>query len=178
VSNALFKYLFLLGLIVEEVIRLPHRRRNRRERLQKQMAQVRTRAIDIALDLLAFTGMEIIPIVYVFTPWLRFADYALPAWAGPLGAVALAFGVWLLWRAHADLGPGLSGAVPSRLPGTDSARRTHDARLLWRRVPGLHGSHGRPPAALLEIGLLNLNEEFEVSRLRARFASGDCALRA
>lgn len=103
-STVIFKYLFLFGLIVEEVIRFPHRQRNRRERRQKQLAEARTSGIDFTLDMIAFTGMEIVPLIYIFTPWLSFADYALPAWAGWLGAVVLAIAAWLLWRAHADLG--------------------------------------------------------------------------
>jgi protein-S-isoprenylcysteine O-methyltransferase Ste14 len=100
----LFKYLFLIGLFVEEVIRFPHRRRQRQEWREKRMAETRTSPLDFALDMLAITGMELIPLVYVFTPWLDFADYALPAWLGWIGVIVLAGAIWLLWRAHADLG--------------------------------------------------------------------------
>ncbi len=100
----LFKYLFLIGLVVEEVIRFPHRRRQRREWREKRMAETRMSPLDFALDMLAITGMELIPFLYVFTPWLNFADYVLPAWVGWIGVVVLAAAVWLLWRAHADLG--------------------------------------------------------------------------
>ncbi len=31
-----------------------------------------------------------LPLVYIFTPWLSFADYHLPDWAGWLGVVILA----------------------------------------------------------------------------------------
>jgi protein-S-isoprenylcysteine O-methyltransferase Ste14 len=99
-----FKYLFLAGLIVEEIIRFPHRRRQRQEWRAKRMAETRTSPLDFALDMLAFAGMEIIPVLYVFTPWLNDADYALPAWAGWMGVVVLFGAAWLLWRAHADLG--------------------------------------------------------------------------
>ena len=100
----LFKYLFLIGLVVEEVIRFPHRRRQRREWREKRMAETRMSPLDFALDMLAITGMELIPFLYVFTPWLNFADYVLPAWIGWIGVIVLAGAVWLLWRAHADLG--------------------------------------------------------------------------
>jgi protein-S-isoprenylcysteine O-methyltransferase Ste14 len=103
-SISAFKYLFLIGLFAEEVIRAPHRRRQRREWREKRMAETRISPLDFALDMLSFTGMEIIPILYVFTPWFNFADYALPAWMSWIGVVVLAGAVWLLWRAHADLG--------------------------------------------------------------------------
>jgi protein-S-isoprenylcysteine O-methyltransferase Ste14 len=95
-TAALFNYIFIFGLILEEAIRFPHRQRNRRERRQKQLA-AHAGGSDIALDLLAFTGMAIIPLIYVFTPWLGFADDALPAWAGRVGTVVLGSGIGLLF---------------------------------------------------------------------------------
>jgi len=46
-----FKYLFLVGLIVEEVIRFPHRRRQRQEWRAKRMAETRTSPLDFTLDI-------------------------------------------------------------------------------------------------------------------------------
>jgi protein-S-isoprenylcysteine O-methyltransferase Ste14 len=48
--------------------------------------------------------MIIIPLLYVATPWLGFADYHLPAWTGLLGAAVLAGSLWLFWRSHVELG--------------------------------------------------------------------------
>lgn len=100
----MFKYLFLAGLIAEEIIRFPHRRRQRQEWRARRLAETRTSLLDFALDMLAFAGMEIIPLIYILTPWLDFADYALPAWARWLGLPLMAGALWLLWHAHADLG--------------------------------------------------------------------------
>ncbi|NUM44176.1 MAG: isoprenylcysteine carboxylmethyltransferase family protein [Anaerolineales bacterium] len=99
-----FKTLFFIGLLIEETIRTPHRKRQRKEWREKRMTETRTSTLDFTLDLVAFSGMEIIPILYVFTSWFNFADYTLPAWVSWLGAVILVGAVWLLWRAHADLG--------------------------------------------------------------------------
>jgi protein-S-isoprenylcysteine O-methyltransferase Ste14 len=49
-------------------------------------------------------GLVILPIIYIVTPWLSFADYNLPAWAGVLGIVIFAAAWWLLWRSHVELG--------------------------------------------------------------------------
>ena len=46
----------------------------------------------------------LLPFLHMFSPWLRFADYHLPVWAGIIGIVIFAFSLWLLWRSHADLG--------------------------------------------------------------------------
>jgi protein-S-isoprenylcysteine O-methyltransferase Ste14 len=99
-----FKYLFLAGLVAEEFIRAPHRRRHRQEWREKRFSESRTSRLDFTLDMAAFAGMMIIPLIYIFSPWLDFADYALPAWVNWLGVPVLSGGVWLLWRAHRDLG--------------------------------------------------------------------------
>ncbi len=100
----LFKYLFLAGLIGMETIRAPHRKRQRKEWRENRMAETRLRPVDFALDMLAFTGMEIIPLIYIFSSWLNFADYTLPVWIAWLGILPLCGSLWLLWRAHRDLG--------------------------------------------------------------------------
>jgi protein-S-isoprenylcysteine O-methyltransferase Ste14 len=103
-SETVFQYIFLAGIIAAEVIRFPHRQRNKRERRERRTADDRTRSGDFALDMLAFTGMEIIPLVYIFSSWLAFADYTLPLWASWLGVLIMVPMLWLLWKAHADLG--------------------------------------------------------------------------
>ncbi|HEM61239.1 MAG TPA: isoprenylcysteine carboxylmethyltransferase family protein [Chloroflexi bacterium] len=47
--------------------------------------------------------MFVVPLIYVLTPWLDFADYHLPPWAGWIGVAIFALAIWLLWRSHADL---------------------------------------------------------------------------
>jgi len=46
----------------------------------------------------------ILPLVTIFSPWLDFANYHLPMWAGWIGAAVFVFALWLLWRSHVDLG--------------------------------------------------------------------------
>ncbi len=110
----LFKVLFMLGVILQETIRTPHRRRNARERRSKQLSQQRTRPLDFLLDLCAFAAMEILPFVYGLTPWLNSADYTVPFWAGWIGALILAVALWLLWRAQSDLGESWSPTLEIR----------------------------------------------------------------
>jgi protein-S-isoprenylcysteine O-methyltransferase Ste14 len=59
---------------------------------------------DSLLVALPGLGMFVLPLIYVLRPWLDFADYHLPTWAGWLGVAIFALAVWLLWRSHADLG--------------------------------------------------------------------------
>jgi len=59
----------------------------------------------MALVGLVVTGQIILPLVALFSPLLKWAQYQNPlsalAW---FGALTMAAGVWLFWRSHADLG--------------------------------------------------------------------------
>jgi len=61
--------------------------------------------------LFIFVGFQLLPILYVFSDWFAFFDYNLPKWLGFPAAMLYGFGIWLFFRAHADLGkfwsPGL-----------------------------------------------------------------------
>ncbi|HEY59896.1 MAG TPA: isoprenylcysteine carboxylmethyltransferase family protein [Anaerolineae bacterium] len=59
--------------------------------------------IDIVFLALNGIGM-LIPIVYVFSSVLDFANYYLPNWIGWVGVILFGFAIWLLWRTHVDLG--------------------------------------------------------------------------
>jgi protein-S-isoprenylcysteine O-methyltransferase Ste14 len=62
-----------------------------------------TRA-DTSLFLAVGLGGFLIPLLYVFTPLLSFADYSIPRWIGMTGVVVLFMGDWVFWKAHKDLG--------------------------------------------------------------------------
>lgn len=69
-----------------------------------QIVDSRKTALEILLLFLAFVGMLVTPLIYVFTPLLSFADYQLPSWMGWAGVMVLVVAFWLFWRSHADLG--------------------------------------------------------------------------
>lgn len=96
----LFKITYLLALILEMVIRVPHDRERRRTAVAKDQVS----GLEYGLLVLLLVGMFILPMVYIFTPWLDFANYALPDWAGWAGVGLAAAALWVFWRAHADLG--------------------------------------------------------------------------
>jgi protein-S-isoprenylcysteine O-methyltransferase Ste14 len=103
-----FHITFLILLILAEVVRFPHRQRNKRELREKRLAKSQVSGWIISLDLLAFLGTEVIPLVYIFSNWLDFADYRLTPtvqWIiGTAGALIFFCGLVLLWIAHRDLG--------------------------------------------------------------------------
>jgi protein-S-isoprenylcysteine O-methyltransferase Ste14 len=100
VSGTVLRVIYLLGFIVSSLIRAPYARHPHRERI----AQNRVTALDKLLIFLASMGTVLVPLLFLITPWLDFADYQLPLWAGWLGALILAGSLWLFWRSHAELG--------------------------------------------------------------------------
>jgi protein-S-isoprenylcysteine O-methyltransferase Ste14 len=94
------KLLYLLSLAVASLIRTPHWLRSR----QARTTEDRGGLLDRGLLVLAGLGTGVIPIVYCMTPWLDFSTYPWPEPVRWVGAALLAPALWLLWRAHADLG--------------------------------------------------------------------------
>lgn len=92
---------------------------------------------------LVFLGMQVLPLIYLFTPWLGFANYAFSGWLSRLmgwaGAGVFVVALWLLWQSHADLGrnfsPGLEIRDEPRLATEGVFRRIrhpmYTAHVLW-----------------------------------------------
>src|SRR5258706_1166780 len=91
---------FLIGFIVYVVIRGVFKQRTK----SNEKAVSRADALEKTLMAIVIPGGLLLPIVYLFTPWLAFADYHLPAFAPWCGAVLMAAALWLFYRSHADLG--------------------------------------------------------------------------
>jgi protein-S-isoprenylcysteine O-methyltransferase Ste14 len=69
---------------------------------EKVVSRADTR--DRALIGVVFIGSLILPLLYLFTPWLGFADYRLPELVAWCGTAIMIGALWLFWRAHVDLG--------------------------------------------------------------------------
>lgn len=106
----IFKIVYGIGFIMIFIIRLPYFWLARSTRIVVDRRTVRER---ILLALLS-VGVGVLPLVYIFTPWLNSANYQLPSWAGWTGAAIFAVGLWVLWRAHAALGRYWSDSVQLR----------------------------------------------------------------
>lgn len=94
-----FKIIYLIEFVLISIVRGAQTRPYRRTKI----AVDRKTVPDMVLLALAGIGM-LVPLVYVFTSLLDFANYSLPNWVGWLGAILFAVAIWLLWRSHADLG--------------------------------------------------------------------------
>jgi protein-S-isoprenylcysteine O-methyltransferase Ste14 len=94
------KLIWALGLIGWFAIRYPHDRRSRKTPCVVQSDRIR----DLTRLTISFTGMCLLPAIYVFTGEPKLADYPFQpalAWAG---AAVFASSLWLFHRTHKDLG--------------------------------------------------------------------------
>ena len=107
-ANRIGKSIFIIGAIATEVVRAPHRARNRADRRAGRIKEARISLAEVANMVVATVGLQVIPAVHVFSRWFSFANYRLPAWASAAatvgGILATSGSLWLLWRAHKDLG--------------------------------------------------------------------------
>jgi len=59
-------------------------------------------------------GILLLPLLYLFTPLLDFADYRLPTAVLTTGVITLFGSLWLFWRSHSDLGQNWSVSLELR----------------------------------------------------------------
>jgi protein-S-isoprenylcysteine O-methyltransferase Ste14 len=95
-----FLAIYLVGLSVGSAILVRHGRRRDRAAVTEDL----TTPLDRMLTALSALGMFVAPATATYTPWLAWGDYDLGRWAIIPGAALFGLGLWLLWRAHADLG--------------------------------------------------------------------------
>ena len=98
------KAVYVGGIVLEMVIRLPYERQRRQIAMRDQRVSATERGV---LGLL-FVGTFVLPMVYCCSSWLDRANYR---WSDPTktragGTCMVLFGaaLWLFWRAHVDLG--------------------------------------------------------------------------
>jgi len=93
------KAVIVVASIVMTAIRAPHGRRSRAVKTVRSHKGTR----EVLLLTLAWIGF-LIPLLWVASPALSFADYPLRVTPFVAGTVLLVVGLWLFYRAHADLG--------------------------------------------------------------------------
>jgi protein-S-isoprenylcysteine O-methyltransferase Ste14 len=94
------KLIWWVGIIGWYVIRYPHERRSRKTPIALAREPVRDRV----LLAISFTGLFVVPVIYVTTGAPRLADYAFSAPLASLGALVFALSLLLFYRTHRDLG--------------------------------------------------------------------------
>ena len=98
---------FFIGFVAYTAIRGVYARRTKQiPRVHRQMD-----GLEKALLLFVIPSGLLLPLLYLFTPLLSFADYRLPAFAPWCGVVLMLIAIWLFWRSHADLGTNWSATL-------------------------------------------------------------------
>ncbi len=104
------KALLFLGLIVTIVIRIPYDKRSASTKVE---ADFKTAREKLLLAVVAI-GVMLLPLVFIFTPFLSFADHELEPVSFWLGAMLLGLNIWLFYRSHSDLGQNWSKTLEIR----------------------------------------------------------------
>lgn len=110
------KTLYLIGMLGTYAVRmtgmLTAASGSKKEDVLSAKEKVRNEGVLISvIMLLWFLTSQILPILYAATRWLDFADITRPDLLGYAGFAVLIFSIWLLWRAHSDLGRNWSSTV-------------------------------------------------------------------
>ncbi|MGI2908284.1 protein-S-isoprenylcysteine O-methyltransferase [Tolypothrix sp. VBCCA 56010] len=104
------KIIFTIGIVLWLIIRIPYQR----EQQRNTIVDDRKTAWEKVIRFLVLVGILFLPLIYVLSPWLNFANYRLPIWANGLGVVTFAIALWLFWRTHHDLGRNWSPTLQIR----------------------------------------------------------------
>lgn len=104
------KALVLAGMVASVAIRWPHDERRKKTRV----VESRRGGLETFLLGLMVIGAMVLPVLAMATPFLAFADHALPPAAFAAGAASLAASLWLFYRSHADLGTNWSPTLEVR----------------------------------------------------------------
>ena len=88
------------GCVAYYIIRYPHQRRSRKT----QVAQRHDLLREKALMAISYSGLFVIPVIYVFTDQPKFAAYTFHPVQAWFGTLVLITAMALLYRTHRDLG--------------------------------------------------------------------------
>lgn len=132
--NSVFKVIYFLEFLIASAIRKAYTGRNKQSDLRIRVKST----LELFLLMLNGLGM-LVPLIYVFSSALDFADYSLPDWLSWAGIVLFAAAILLLWKSHHDLGRNWTAFVALRHEHEFIARGVYQhvrhpmyaAHLLW-----------------------------------------------
>jgi protein-S-isoprenylcysteine O-methyltransferase Ste14 len=110
ISNRPWNIVFLAGFVVYCGIRGVFKRRAEGSEKVVRQFDVLEKILLVGVGV----GSLLPPVLYLFTPWLAFADYRLPAAAPWCGTMVMMLALWLFYRSHADLGQNWSVTLEVR----------------------------------------------------------------
>src|SRR5262245_743002 len=102
--------LFLVGFVAFLAIRSGYARQVKKRSTVHRQIDVQERLLLLAV----IVGNALLPLLYLFTPLLEFADYPPLPFVQASGALIMLLSLWLFWRSHADLGRNWSVSLELR----------------------------------------------------------------
>jgi protein-S-isoprenylcysteine O-methyltransferase Ste14 len=108
--NDYLRWCYLILFLIASIIRFAYVKDHRKNKVKEDQKTI----FDLSLSALPGIGMIVLPIAYIFFDWPNFANYTLPNLFGFVGIIISVFGIWLLWRSHADLGKNWSPSLEIR----------------------------------------------------------------
>lgn len=91
---------FLIGFVIYVIIRGTFEQRSK----GNEQLVTRSDRRELVVIVIMALGSMILPLLYLFSSLLQFADYRLPPFLPWIGAVLMVAALWLFWRSHSDLG--------------------------------------------------------------------------
>src|ERR1041384_2105205 len=88
--NIIFQVLFIVYMTIRGVF---ERRTRGNEKIVRKVD-----GLEKGLLAIVMIGSLLLPVLYIFSPWLSFADYRLPKWVPWCGLVVTIAAIWLFWR--------------------------------------------------------------------------------
>lgn len=82
------------------IIRYPHSQRQKKNQIRTDNKS----GLEKLLLAIVSLGMLILPVLFVITPLLDFANYELPTGLSIVGIVLIPISLWLFYKSHKDLG--------------------------------------------------------------------------
>lgn len=97
--NSIFKTIYFVLFIIVFIVRKIFTARNKKIEFLVEKKSTG----DIVLLFFDGIGM-VLPLIYVFSTWLDFADYVMPKWVGWIGVALFMDAILVLYFSHAHLG--------------------------------------------------------------------------
>ncbi|MEM8579691.1 MAG: protein-S-isoprenylcysteine O-methyltransferase [Pseudomonadota bacterium] len=101
---------WLAGTIAMFFIRMPFAQQTAKNTVSLSRKDVLEQALLAGMSV----SMMLLPVVFLVSGYLSFANYALPGWITAVGGMGLLPALYLVWRSHADLGQNWSVTLELR----------------------------------------------------------------
>ena len=109
-QDVIYRIVWGVLFLVLTLIRIPHAKRNKANVYTKTERKTRERVLLSVVSI----GLNIIPLIWVFSSVFQWADIALPNYARIAGVTIAIFSLWLFYEVHRVLGKNWSPVLQIR----------------------------------------------------------------